>query len=252
MPEYFREKEFERHRRRLANLARFGAAAIVTTEAVASSLAAHLAGLGRKDMPILAAPIPVAPIFRADPSRGPMPGAPPYFVVCGTIEPRKNHLLLLHVWRDLVRRDGDRAPKLVLVGTRGWKFEPVVDLLERSPVLARHVVEVSGLSTPAMKDLLDGARALLMPSFGEGYGLPVHEALAAGVPVVASDIAAFRSIRSDLLTRLDPIDGTAWRETIRALAQAEPRRSGRAGTQAARNCDRTAYFERIEEFVSAI
>ncbi len=69
----------------------------------------------------------------------------PYFVVCSTIEPRKNHLLLLHVWRELVRRDGADAPKLVIVGSRGWKFEAVAALLDRSPALRGHVVEVSGL-----------------------------------------------------------------------------------------------------------
>jgi glycosyltransferase involved in cell wall biosynthesis len=249
MPEYFRDAEYERHRRRLVNLARFGAAAIVTTDVVAETLSKHLAVLGRKDMPILVAPIPVAPVFHSAPSRKTALAAPPYFVVCGTIEPRKNHLMLLHVWRELVRRDGASAPKLVIVGTRGWKFEPVVDLLERSSGLAEHVVEVAGLSTPAMKHLLDGARALLMPSFAEGYGLPVREALAAGIPVIASDIPAFRSIGSDLLTRVSPINGEAWLESIRALARAEPLRASPSTSEAA---DRAAYFEKIDGFVSAL
>jgi len=252
LPEYFRAAEYERHRRRLVNLARFGAAAIVTTEPVAQSLSAHLATLGRPDMPILVAPLPVAPVFHAAPRREETPGVPPYFLMCGTIEPRKNHLMLLHVWRELVRRDGAAAPKLVIVGTRGWKFEPVVDLLERSPLLARHVVEVSGLSTPAMKHLLDGARALLMPSFAEGYGLPVHEALAAGIPVVASDIPAFRSIGSDLLTLVSPIDGEAWLDRIRAIARGQPLRRVHAATGTSQKAERGAYFEAIDGFVSAL
>jgi glycosyltransferase involved in cell wall biosynthesis len=252
LPEYFRAAEYERHRRRLVNLARFGAAAIVTTEPVARSLRAHLATLGRKDMPILVAPVPVAPIFHAAPSREGTQDLPPYFVMCGTIEPRKNHLMLLHAWRELVSRDGAFAPKLVIVGTRGWKFEPVVDLLERSPRLARHVVEVSGLSTPAMKHLLDGARALLMPSFAEGYGLPVREALAAGIPVVASDIPAFHSIGSDLLTLVSPIDGEAWLDRVRAIAGSEPLRGAHAAKGTSERTERDAYFETIDGFVSAL
>jgi glycosyltransferase involved in cell wall biosynthesis len=251
MPEYFREKEFERHRRRLVNLARFGAAAIVTTEVVAQSLEAHLAAVGRKGMPILVAPVPVAPVFHAAPSGAGLHGAPPYFVVCGTIEPRKNHLMLLHVWRELVRRDGPAAPKLVIVGTRGWKFEAVVDLLERSRSLAGHVVEVAGLSTPALKHLLDGACALLMPSFAEGYGLPVREALAAGVPVIASDIPAFRAIASARLELVSPIDGEAWLESIRASAASGRKARSRPGPGPSAP-DRMAYFERIEGFVSAL
>jgi glycosyltransferase involved in cell wall biosynthesis len=251
LPEYFPTAEFERHRCRLVNLARFGAAAIVTTECVAESLSAHLAALGRRHMPILVAPVPVAPVFHAARNGDGAIDAPPYFVMCGTIEPRKNHLMILHAWRELVRRDGPLAPKLVLVGTRGWKFEPVVDLLERSTFLAQHVVEVSGLSTPAMKHLLDGARALLMPSFAEGYGLPVREALAAGIPVVASDIPAFRALAGERVTLLSPIDGEAWLGTVRALARAELLRKGRGGSGAA-EADRAAYFETIDGFVSAL
>jgi glycosyltransferase involved in cell wall biosynthesis len=252
MPEYFREAEYERHRRRLNNLARFGTAAIVTTDAVAASLSTHLAGLGRKDLPILVAPIPVAPIFHSAPDPETTREMPSYFVMCGTIEPRKNHLMILHVWRELVRRDGVFAPKLVVVGTRGWKFEPIVDLLERSPALADHVVEVAGLSTPAMKRLFDGARAVLMPSFAEGYGLPVREALAAGVPVLASDIAAFRALESEHLALIGPIDGEAWLEKIRALARAEPSRAAGPGVKVSGETDRAVYFEKIEEFLSAL
>ena len=119
-PEYFRKAEYERHMRRLINLARFGAGTIVTTEVVKAALKRHLASLGRAGMPILVAPAPVAPIFwRCDPV-DPALADNPYFVTCGTIEPRKNHLMLLHVWRELVRRDGATAPKLVLIGGREW------------------------------------------------------------------------------------------------------------------------------------
>jgi glycosyltransferase involved in cell wall biosynthesis len=143
----------------------------------------------------------------------------PYFVTCGTIEPRKNHLMLLHVWRELVCRDGASAPKLVLIGGRGWENENAVDLLQRCPTISNHVIEVAGLSTPGLKRLLDGARALLMPSFAEGYGLPVAEALAAGVPVIASDIPVFQETGGGRITPVSPIDGVGWFEAIRALAR---------------------------------
>ncbi|WP_163778702.1 glycosyltransferase family 4 protein, partial [Proteus mirabilis] len=71
----------------------------------------------------------------------------PTFVACGTIEPRKNHLLLLHLWRALAERLGAATPRLVLVGRRGWEAENIVDMLERCPAIREHVVEVSGLST---------------------------------------------------------------------------------------------------------
>jgi Glycosyltransferase len=122
--------------------------------------------------------------------------------------------MILAVWRALVERLGASAPKLVLVGTRGWHYDPIVDLIERSPALRSHVFEIGGLSTPALKRLVDNAQAVLMPSFGEGYGLPVHEALTAGAPVVASDIPAFREIEANGLTLLSPLDGEGWLEEL--------------------------------------
>jgi glycosyltransferase involved in cell wall biosynthesis len=218
MPEYFRARELSRYAQRLRTLARYGHAAIVSTEMTRDSLGRRLAALGRAGMPILVAPLPSAPIFAKPEPCDPALSKHPYFVLCGTIEPRKNHLLILQVWRDLVAQLGGAAPKLVVIGERGWENENVVDLLERCPGLQLHVIEISGLSTPSVKRLLLGARALLMPSFAEGYGLPVVEALAAGVPVIASDIAVFREIGGGRIATLDPTDGPGWRETIRAFA----------------------------------
>ena len=145
----------------------------------------------------------------------------PYFVMCGTIEPRKNHLLILHAWRDIVARLGDAAPKLVIIGERGWENEHVMDLLERCPSLKGHVLEVSGLPTPGVKRLFLGARAVLMPTFAEGYGLPLIEALAAGAPVIASDIPVFHEVGKGRALTIDPTDGPAWRDAICAFARAD-------------------------------
>ena len=221
LPEYFRASEYIRHQQRLAVLARRGRAAIVSSETVRSALEQHMISIGRQDLPILVAPLAPDPTF-ATPEKFNDTGPDiPYFVMCGTIEPRKNHILILHIWRELVDRWADRAPKLVLIGERGWENEHIIDLLERSPRLQRHVVEVSGLPTPSLKRLMLGARALLMPSFAEGYGLPVVEALAAGVPVIASNIPVFREIADRRVTMIDPTDGPGWLEAIRAYADDE-------------------------------
>jgi glycosyltransferase involved in cell wall biosynthesis len=217
-PEYFRPSEYPRHRRRLETLARRGRAAIVSTKVVRDSLMRRLGVLGRRDMPILVAPLPPDPIFSQKASTENADARRPYFVICGTIEPRKNHSLLLHIWRDIVTRLGEMAPKLVVIGMRGWENEHVIDLLERCPGLRDHVIEASGLTTPSVKQLLLGARALLMPSFAEGYGLPIVEALALGVPVIASDIPVFREIGGGRLLTIDPTDGPGWRAAICSFA----------------------------------
>jgi len=253
-PEYFRKAEYQRHLRRLENLARFGAGAIVTTEVVRAALEKRLRTLGRGNMPILVASIPVAPIFCGPGAADAALANHPYFVACGTIEPRKNHLMLLHVWRELVRRDGPAAPKLVLIGSRGWENENVIDLLERSAAIGNHVIEASGLSTPSLKRLLDGARALLMPSFAEGYGLPIAEALAAHTPVIASDIPVFEEVGGGRIVAVSPIDGEKWLEAIRAFAKPDSpeRRAVLAKLDKQEPASWTNYFASIGEFLESL
>lgn len=252
MPEYFRAAEFERHRKRMANFARFGSAALVTTQTVADDLRAHVGALGRTDVSIFVAPTPVAPIFSEPRQIDPALDGHSYFVLCSTIEPRKNHLMILAAWRDLVRRHGRSAPKLVLVGTRGWKYELIVDLSERSPPLRDHVIAVTGLSTPGLKRLMDNAQAVLMPSFAEGYGLPVHEALAAGAPVIASDIPVFREIDAPGVTLLSPLDGEAWLEAVRQRAQAGRPNDDPIGGRIRMTAGWSDYFGKLDAFVGAL
>ena len=251
-PEFFRPKEFKRHRRRLEAVAQLGAGVIVSTASVAESLLAYLAGLGRKTMPILVNPLPVSPIFCQPREHDEDLAARPYFIICGTIEPRKNHLLLLNLWRQLARSMGPTTPKLIVAGVRGWENENTLDMLDRCPELRAHVIEASGLSTPTIKRLLDNARGLLMPSFAEGYGLPVAEALAAGTPVIASDLPCFRTMGADGLTRLDPLDGLGWLAAIRRLCEAPAH-----WAQTRRHCSvatvsSEVYFQKIEAFLSDV
>jgi glycosyltransferase involved in cell wall biosynthesis len=251
MPEYFREQEFGNHQRRIRNVAEHGAGAIVSTAVVKEALQKHLVALGRNDLPILVAPLPVAPIFLVDDAPDRELSAEPFFIQCGTLEPRKNHLMILHVWRELIARQGSAAPKLLLIGARGWKNANIFDLLERSPSLRNHVLEVSGLPTPSLRRLLKSARGLLMPSFGEGFGLPLAEALALGTPAIASDIPAFREMAGDQFTRLSPIDGEGWLRAIEAFAErAAP--VGHRQKGAVRLAKPEDFFRAVDHFVGSL
>ena len=138
----------------------------------------------------------------------------PYFIVLGTIEPRKNHLLLLHLWRQLVDELGNETPRLVIIGQRGWESEQVVDLLERCEALRGVVIERSHCEDAELATWLYYARALLFPSFAEGFGIPLVEALIFQLPVIASNLSIFREIAGDIPEYLDPLDGPGWRRTI--------------------------------------
>jgi glycosyltransferase involved in cell wall biosynthesis len=109
-------------------------------------------------------------------------------------------------------------PRLVIVGERGWENEQVVDMLERCEAIKPHVAQVTSLGSQDLADLIDGARAVLAPSFEEGYGLPIVEALALGAPVVAAESEAAREVSQGRACLLSPLDGLGWASEIERLA----------------------------------
>lgn len=144
----------------------------------------------------------------------------PYFVILGTIEPRKNHLLLLNVWRRLSENFLDKKviPRLIIIGRRGWLFDNVIHLLEDCKGIKEYVFELNNLSDLTVQAYLKDARALLFPSFAEGFGLPLVEALSSGTPTIVSDIPVFRELGSDIPEYIDPIDTISWVNMIMEYA----------------------------------
>lgn len=210
-PEFSRSGETDKHHRRLEVMLSAARGLIVNSAATRDDLMAYSAEKSVAVPPCVIAPLAPAHLPPPDTHR---PLSEPYFVCLGTIEPRKNHLLLLHLWRQLVEALGDAAPRLVVIGQRGWECEQVVDLLERCQVLRGYVEEKPSCPDKDLATWLYHSRALLFPSFVEGFGIPLVEALALGVPVIASDLAVFREIAGDIPEYLDPLDGPGWRRLI--------------------------------------
>lgn len=216
-PEYAKRGQAQRHRRRIETAAVLGDAIVVSSTAVGDAFQPHLERAGRAP-PVLVAPFGV---HLPAPASRPAKGERPYFVCVGTVEARKNHLLLLNLWRRLAAEFGPAAPRLVLIGQRGWLTENVIDMLERCPALRDLVIERNALPDAEMARVVQGARALLLPSFAEGFGFPLVEALALGVPALCSDLRALRETGGAVPEYLDPLDGCGWRAAI--LDYAAPR-----------------------------
>lgn len=140
-----------------------------------------------------------------------------YFLAVSTIEPRKNHALLLRVWQHFVATVGSAAPHLILVGAPGNGAESILAPLRVDAALADRVHCVVGLSSPALTSLLLGATGMLCPSLAEGFGLSLLEASAMGVPTIATDIPAHREVAAaaTVLLAADDVDG--WSRAIAAL-----------------------------------
>lgn len=137
----------------------------------------------------------------------------PYFITLGTIEPRKNHALLLDIWEEFAREGGD-SPHLVIIGSRGWNNEDVFARLDQTP---KNVIELSGLSDGEVQTLMKGAAGLLFPSFVEGFGLPPAEAAALNIPVICNDLAIYREFLGDYPVYLDVTAMYLWKQSIRKL-----------------------------------
>jgi glycosyltransferase involved in cell wall biosynthesis len=250
MPEYVAPSAVKAHAAMVDQTAQYAAGLIVTTKTAQRAIEAELQNRRVRELPTLALPLPVPSIFREPPDPDPALAGIPYFVVCGAIELRKNHLLLLEVWKRLHRRFGPSAPHLVIAGSKGWQGDLILDRLKRSGHVSGHIHVLQGLSTPALKRLISGARALLMPSFIEGFGLPIVEAAALGTPVIASDIAAHREVGHPATMFVDPIDGPGWEAAVMALLNAGPSRL--TGTDGYANFTWSDYFSALGPFIREI
>lgn len=216
-PEYARADGAEKHARRIGTVVDQADGILVNSYATLASLEPWLVKSGRNPLTAVAHlgtnDIPIAPaVVTGD----------PYFICVGTIEPRKNHLLLLNLWRAMAeKRDAAAIPKLIIVGRRGWENEQIVDMLERCSALNHCVEERGRVGDQELRTLLAGARGLLMPSFAEGYGMPVSEAIAVNVPVICSDLPALREAGGDIPAYLDPLDGPGWMQAIDDLSRSD-------------------------------
>ena len=217
-PEYCRPGERERHLMRMRVALSTGTGIVTISQDTLDVLQRFCQDEDLAMPPAVASPLaPGLPAVAA----GPRPLARPYFVIISTIEPRKNHWLLLQLWRQLVETMGNAAPRLVVIGQRGWECENVVDLLERCAQLKGVVIERPYCSDAELITWLHHAQALLFPSFAEGYGMPLTEALSIGVPVIASDLAVFRETSGAVPEYANPLDGKRWQELIVEYAKAD-------------------------------
>jgi glycosyltransferase involved in cell wall biosynthesis len=233
-PEYSHPREKRLHTKRIGNTLNNACGIVVNSRCTERALRSFAAAERLECPPIL-----VNPLGHDLPDAGneslPSGLRSPYFVLLGTIEPRKNHLLVLNLWREMARRLGDKTPQLIVIGRRGWECEQVVDMLERCEAIHPHLIELNDAPDNQVAALIRGARALLMPSFAEGFGMPVQEALAWGTPVISTPLPAIKEFAGDIPDYAEPHDGARWLELIEDYTQPDSKR-------------RAAQLDRIKSF----
>ncbi len=131
---------------------------------------------------------------------------PPRFVLfVSTIEIRKNHRLLVRVWRRLMERHGAEAiPVLVFAGQIGWLVDDLLSELAASNYLDGKIVQMPGLMDAELRQAYRACMFTVFPSLCEGWGLPIAESLMQGKFCVASNRTSIPEVGGDLIDYFDP------------------------------------------------
>jgi glycosyltransferase involved in cell wall biosynthesis len=152
----------------------------------------------------LAAPsVPMTPRFEGR----------PYLLVLGTIEPRKDHATALRAFAEVATRDFDLL--LVVAGSDGWGT-PAYDaaLANLTPAVTARIIRQTDVTDTQRDELVAHARMLVYPSVYEGFGFPPLEAMAAGVPVVATNAGSLPEVLGDAACFVNVGDAESLTETI--------------------------------------
>jgi glycosyltransferase involved in cell wall biosynthesis len=157
----------------------------------------------------------------------------PYVLWVGTIEPRKNLDMALDVWAaldDALRQEFE----LVVAGPIGWATPQTLHRLYSQPEGVRYLGYIPEADLPG---LTAGAAALFYPSLHEGFGLPVAQAMACGVPVVTSSVSALPEVAGDGALYADPRSLDELRSALKRLllSPALSQKLGQAGRKRAQN-----------------
>lgn len=204
------------HARMIRTAARHADCLIFNSVASRDSVSHAMHRLERVQLPGMVRPLPLPKAFFKVRTSLPALADTHYFVVVSTIEPRKNQELLIRVWGRLIDRIGEQAPHLIIVGSPGHDAKRILAPLDARPSLRRRIHVVSGLSSPALASLVLGAAGMLCPTWTEGFGLPLLEGKAMGVPTIVSDIPAHREIGCENTTYLPCDDDILWEKAILA------------------------------------
>jgi alpha-1,3-rhamnosyl/mannosyltransferase len=199
---------------------RRSAAFLAISQATADALGARYPRAAGRTV---VAPLGVAPELALTPDAAeatelPAPG---FVLAVGTLEPRKNLPRLVEAYRRLDTELQARHP-LVVVGALGWETGPTLQALRS---LGERCVMLGYVSDAALAELYRRCAAFCYPSLGEGFGLPVLEAMAAGAAVITSGLSSLPEVGGEAVEYVDPYDVQDIAGRLEALLRAPERRA---------------------------
>jgi glycosyltransferase involved in cell wall biosynthesis len=139
-----------------------------------------------------------------------------YILCVGTIEARKNHTLLYYVYKNAVEQ-GIELPPVIVVGRRGWLTENIFEIITSDPDTKDKFIFLTSTSDGELSWLYEHCLFTIYPSFYEGWGLPVAESMARGVPCIASNTSSIPEIAGNLIGYFSPSSPEACLGAIRKM-----------------------------------
>ena len=125
-----------------------------------------------------------------------------YILYLGTIEPRKNIERIVKAFKNYKKEVKDDL-KLVIVGNKGWKYDNIMKLIES---MGTDIILTGYIDEEDKIPIYKLAQIFVFPSLYEGFGMPVLEAMAAGVPVITSNVSSLPEVAGDAAILVDPLN----------------------------------------------
>jgi glycosyltransferase involved in cell wall biosynthesis len=150
-----------------------------------------------------------------------------YLLTVGTIEARKNHALLYYVYK-LAKSRGIELPVSIIVGRRGWKTEQIYDFMTQDPEVKDKFVFLHDTSDENLTWLYKHAKLSVLPSFCEGWGIPIAESVAQGTPCICSDKTSMIEVAEGYVRHFDPASTDECLALIQEMLTPENQKKWRA------------------------
>jgi alpha-1,3-rhamnosyl/mannosyltransferase len=232
----------------LGHAVRRSAALLAVSQATADALAAHFPAAAPRTV---VAHLGVAPMSASDRDADEVSTLPPpgFVLAVGTLEPRKNLPRLVEAYRALGEELRTLHP-LVVVGAFGWETGQTLTALRS---LGERCTMLGYVSDAALAELYRRCAVFCYPSLGEGFGLPVLEAMAAGAPVITSAVSSLPEVGGEAAEYVDPHDVASIAAGLRRVLSDETRRAelSRAGMRRAGEFSWSSFAQRVLEVLQA-
>ena len=153
-----------------------------------------------------------------------IPSNQPYFLSISTLEPRKNIDTIIKSFSELVLQEKIQDLNLVLVGTKGWDFDKIFEIIAVSPQIKNRIIFTGYVPDEDLAALYSGALCFVYMSLCEGFGLPPLEAMQCGTPVICSDTTSLPEVMGDAGILVNPTDWVAISQAMLNVYQNQPLR----------------------------